>query len=156
MDRHWCDDRFLIHVNKSCHPNPHRFCRVRSRVSRCLWRNGKNSRNNTRFSGHGRKLACGGQRSITLEWMIQMLMLSQCVSLWINKCWSNLRLNWTVLNPTMRFSWIQAEWERHYIRDAKDMILTLVWLQLSTQPFFFLMTCRCAGIVTKNWQRQKL
>ncbi|KAF8498973.1 hypothetical protein F5888DRAFT_1802387 [Russula emetica] len=30
------------------------------------------------------------------------------------------------LNPAMRLSWIQAEWEGHYIRRAKDIILALM------------------------------
>lgn len=38
---------------------------------------------------------------------------------------SNLQLVWTVLNPAMCFSWIQAEWEGKYIQCAKDTILML-------------------------------
>lgn len=52
----------------------------------------------------------------------------------------------------MRFSWIEAEWGRRYIREAKETILNLVRLHhLLAQ--FFLMTRRCAGIVTRNRQR---
>ncbi len=42
----------------------------------------------------------------------------------------------TVLNPAMHFSWIQAEWEGHYIQHVRDIILTLVRLYFSTHSFF--------------------
>lgn len=54
----------------------------------------------------------------------------------------------------MRFSWIQAEWEPLYIRDAKDTILTLV--RLHFQLIHHLMTCRCASTVAGNRQGLKL
>ena len=31
-----------------------------------------------------------------------------------------------VLNPAMRFLWIQSEWETKYIQNAKDIVLKLI------------------------------
>ncbi len=88
MDRHLCNDRFLMHFNKACHLNPHQFCCVQSLVLRSLWLSGKKSWANTRSSSPGQKSACNGQRNTIFKWMIQMLMSSWCVSFWINICCS--------------------------------------------------------------------
>jgi len=42
----------------------------------------------------------------------------------------------TVLNSVMHFSWIQAKWEGHYIRCARNTILALIRLYFSTHSFF--------------------
>ncbi len=56
---------------------------------------------------------------ITMCQSLNQYLLQRCSNLW---------LGWTVLNPAMRFSWIEVEWEHHYIREVKDIILKLVRL----------------------------
>ena len=131
MDRRSCNDRFLAHFNKACHPNLPQFCRAWSPVSRCLWPTGRDSGEHMRSSGPRRKSACDGQRSIISEWIIQTLMSSWCVSLWTIICCSvtlTSDLIEPVLNPCTRFTWIQDEWECRYIQEAKNIILNLVRL----------------------------
>lgn len=78
--------------------------------------------------------------------------MCQSSNYYLLQCFSNPRL---VLNPRMRFTHIQEEWERCYVREAKDIILNLVRLHhLSAQ--FFLTTRRCAVTVTSNRSRLKL
>ena len=84
-----------MHFNKACCLNPCWFCYVRSPASRYLWLSGKNLGNNMRSSSPGRKLAYDGQRNTIFEWMIQMHMSLQCVSLqYLLQCCSNLRPDW--------------------------------------------------------------
>ena len=53
-------------------------------------------------------------------------MSSRCVSS-VSICHrSDYQLRPTVLNPAVRFSWIEKEWESAYIRDSKRSILKLV------------------------------
>ncbi len=153
----WCsyNNRFLISVNKACHPNPYQFYHMQSPVLRSLWQDEKALGVTMRFSGPRWKSAWSGQKNTIFEWMTQMPISSWCVSIQIDVCCSNFWLDWTVLNPTVQFLWIKEKWEHDYIEYVKDTILMLIRLHLSTQPPFFLMTHRWASTTTRNCQHLK-
>jgi len=103
-------------------------------------------------SNPGRKSACAGQRSTTFGWTTLKHTSSPCVSS-IDVLLLCCQLKRAVLNPAIRFSWIQSEWDNEYIKGSKGVILGLVSTTYYYVPCLNRLSCRCAGTVARNRQQ---
>ena len=67
-----------------------------------------------------------GPSNTTNEWMIPTLMWSPCVSFCAITDFIFFWILDAVINPCIRFSWFEEEWDNHYINQAKTTILKVV------------------------------